>query len=110
MSETPNTNNADLRGTAYHEAGHCVMAVVHGLSIEYVTIVPDKGENALQQAMDGKVQLRCPTAPQSREERQTEIYGLLMVKYAGAICESAITGRPVDHQPLQPIITRRKAC
>lgn len=96
MADVPNTVDAALRGTAYHEAGHCVTAIVHGLGVEYVTIVPDKGENALRQAMDGKTQLRCPTAPQSTEERQAEINGLLMVQYAGALCESAITGKPVD--------------
>ena len=36
-----------LKGTAYHEAGHAVAALYHGLKFTYVTIIPDEQQGSL---------------------------------------------------------------
>jgi hypothetical protein len=96
MADTHTTSDADLRGTAFHEAGHCVTAIVHGLSIRYVTIVPGKRKSALGPIMSGRTLIRGPKLPQTIEQEHAESNSLLMVRYAGAFCESAAAGKPVD--------------
>jgi hypothetical protein len=86
----------DIRAVAYHEAGHCVVAVLYGRTIRYVTITPGKRQNARGQVMNGRVALRRPKLPQSLEQATVERRGYLLGCYAGMICESAITGKPVD--------------
>jgi hypothetical protein len=87
---------ADVRAVAYHEAGHCVVAVLYGRTIRYVTITPGKRKNARGQVMIGRVVLRRPKLPQSPEREKAELCGALMECYAGVICESAATGMPVE--------------
>jgi len=96
MADASNISDADLRGTAYHEAGHCVAAIIHGQTIRYVTIIPGKRKNARGQVMVGRMLIRRPKLPQSTEQKQAELNGHLMGCYAGIICESAATGKPVE--------------
>jgi ATP-dependent Zn protease len=92
----PNENDADLRATAYHEAGHCVAAICYGRTIRYVTITPGKRKNAQGQVMIGRTLIRRPRLPQSTEQKKAEVNAALMSSYAGVICESAAIGKSVD--------------
>jgi hypothetical protein len=100
MTDTPNTSDADLR-LAYHEAGHCVAALVYGITVRYVTITPSK--SAQGEARSGHASIRRPKTPPSAEQRKGEIYGDLKSMHAtlirclaGPVCESRFTRRPVD--------------
>lgn len=86
----------DIRAVASHEAGHRVVAVIYRRAIRSVTIIPGKRKNARGQVMDGRTALRRPTLPQSPERVEAELFGAFMQCYAGVICESAATGKPVD--------------
>lgn len=88
--------NAELWATAYHEAGHCVAGVVYGRPIRYVTINRGKRKNAQGQVMEGRTLFRHPPKVQSAAESKAFVEGALMSCYAGAICQAAFTGKPVD--------------
>ena len=91
-----NRTNVELRATAYHEAGHCVAGVVYGRPIRYVTINRGKRKNPQGQVMEGRTLFRHPPKVQSAEDSKAFVEGALMSCYAGAICQAAFTGKPVD--------------
>ena len=100
MAGIQNISEADLRATAYHEAGHCVAEIVYGRTLRYVTIIPGKRKNARGQVMAGRALFRRPRGVQSREQKKTDFTAALMGCYAGVICESAATGKPVDQSSI----------
>jgi ATP-dependent Zn protease len=91
-----NANHANLRGVAYHEAGHCVAAILCGRTIRYVTIIPAKRKNAQGRIMLGRTLMQPPRKALSTEQTNVEINCYLMNCLAGAVCESAATGKPVE--------------
>jgi hypothetical protein len=80
--------DADLRAAAYHEAGHCVVAVLHRLSIRYVTIVPGKRKDANGYINAGVTMLRKSRAASPCKLTKGE----MRILYAGAICQYLGTG------------------
>src|ERR1019366_1882104 len=101
MTDTPDTINVGLQATAYHEAGHCVAALIYGVSVRYVTITP--GKNAQGQATRGHASIRRPKVLSSAEQRKGDAYAdfksihATLIRYlAGPVCESRFTGKPVD--------------
>lgn len=76
-----------LTATAYHEAGHAVMAVSLGRLIQKVTIVPGKsqfGESRL-----GICELRKGRSKASKDEMEDQVLILL----AGMVAEAQFTGQ-----------------
>src|ERR1035437_2486014 len=94
MKDTANACDAGLRATAYQEAGHCVMAIRSGRTIRYVTMTP--GKNAMGQVTNGSTVIHRSNGVQSTEQEMANVGAALMCYYAGAICEAAATGKPVD--------------
>jgi ATP-dependent Zn protease len=47
VATTPERSDEELRATAYHEAGHAVITVVQGLTINKVSIVPGHDYNGI---------------------------------------------------------------
>ena len=93
---TPNRSESDIRATAYHEAGHCVAAILYGRTIRYVTIAPGKRKNRQGQVMVGRRLIRRVKVAPSAEQTKADVNAALIGCYAGGICESASTGRPVE--------------
>jgi ATP-dependent Zn protease len=76
-----------LTATAYHEAGHAVMAVSLGRLIQKVTIVPGKsqfGESRL-----GACELRKGRSKASKDTLEDEV----LVLFAGMVAEARFTGQ-----------------
>ncbi|TWU56620.1 ATP-dependent zinc metalloprotease FtsH [Rubripirellula tenax] len=77
----------DRMATAFHEAGHAVMAVLLGRSIQKVTIEPAKmmaGEKRL-----GSCQLQKKRAKSSNDWLEDEV----LILFAGMVAESHFTGK-----------------
>ena len=84
--ESPAADNA-LMLTAYHEAGHAVMALALGRLVDRVTIVPGKtqfGHSTLGQCKVQKTRARA-----SQDWLEDEMIILL----AGMVAESQLTGQ-----------------
>lgn len=103
--------DSELLGTAYHEAGHCVMEIIRGRSIRYVTIIPGKRKDEHGRIALGRVVVRRPKQPLSEDQIRNELNAELMSAYAGIICEEAATGRSAqaatflgDHEAVDKII------
>jgi ATP-dependent Zn protease len=45
MATTPERSDEELRATAYHEAGHAVIAIALGLTIKKVNIIKGQDYN-----------------------------------------------------------------
>ena len=76
-----------LRATAYHEAGHAVMAMFLGRAIQKVTIAP--GQSHLGTQRLGACHLQKGKSRGSHDYWEDEI----MIFLAGMVAESQITGR-----------------
>lgn len=85
--QVPGSSLADRTATAYHEAGHAVMAVMLGRSIEKVTISAAKLQTGGRRLGLCKVQ-KGRTKP-SKDELEDDVLILL----AGMVAESTVTGR-----------------
>lgn len=86
-SEPPETAAFGLTATAWHEAGHAVMAVSLGRSIEKVTISPSRlqtGGSRLGACMIQKGRVKA-----SSDQLEDDVLILL----AGMVAESRFTGR-----------------
>src|ERR1035438_6608623 len=101
MTDTPNTSNIDLHATAYHEAGHCVAALIYKLTVRYVTII--LGKDAQGRARPGHTSIRRPKSLSSAEQRNKDVHADLkgihanLIRYlAGPVCEARLIGKPVD--------------
>lgn len=90
MTDTPITNGSDLRARAYHEAGHCVAAILLRQPIRYVTITPGRCN---EQLMLGRMVRRIPRGARTIEQRTAERKAELVIYYAGPFCEFDATGR-----------------
>lgn len=77
----------ELRATAYHEAGHAVMALALGRLIDRVTIVPGKTQFGL--ATLGQCKVQKTRAKSSKDWLEDEMLILL----AGMVAESQFTGQ-----------------
>ncbi len=75
-----------LQATAYHEAGHAVMALVVGRLIDRVTIVP--GKTQFGHATLGQCKVQKTRARATRDWLEDEMLILL----AGMVAESQVTG------------------
>lgn len=106
-SEQRSQKNADRTATAYHEAGHAVMAIMLGRPIEKVSILPAKMQNGGGRLGHCKMQ-KGRTKP-SKDELEDDVLILL----AGMVAESHFTGRycPLgagqDLQTIERILANR---
>jgi plasmid stabilization system protein ParE len=71
-----------LRATAYHEAGHAVMALVLGRPIQKVTVAPNQNYLGACQIQKGRFK---PTKDWLEDE--------ILILFAGMVAESQVTGR-----------------
>ncbi len=79
---------SDRVETAYHEAGHAVIGLVHGITFERVTIVPD-AESL------GHVAPATPAEPATRAELDRLIDGNVCTTLAGPIAAAVYARRPL---------------
>lgn len=84
-AETPQPDRA-LQATAYHEAGHAVMALVLGRLIDRVTIVP--GKTQFGTATLGQCKIQKTRTKSSKDWLEDEMLILL----AGMVAEAQFTG------------------
>ncbi len=93
MSTSTNAPNEDppvnlaLRATAWHEAGHAVMAVSLGRSIEKVTISPAQLQNGRSRL--GICKIQKGRSRKSNDQLEEDV----MILLAGMVAESRVTGR-----------------
>ena len=81
----PNTDRANdpkLRATAYHEAGHAVMALALGRPIQKVTIAPNQNYRGACQIQKGRFK---PTKDWLEDE--------MLILFAGMVAEARVTGQ-----------------
>lgn len=76
-----------LKATAYHEAGHAVMALFLRRPIQKVTIAP--GQSAIGDQHLGACQIRKGPGKGSKDWFEEEV----MILLAGMVAESQITGQ-----------------
>lgn len=76
-----------LKATAYHEAGHAVMAMILGRAVQKVTIVP--GQSHLGAQRLGACHLQKGKSRSSHDFLEDEV----MILLAGMVAESQITGQ-----------------
>ncbi len=76
-----------LTATAYHEAGHAVMAVALGRLVQKVTIVP--GKSQLGETRLGRCEMKKGRAKASRNLLEDEV----LIFYAGMVAEARFTGQ-----------------
>jgi hypothetical protein len=86
MSEAE-ANAFALKATAYHEAGHAVMALFLGRPIQKVTIAP--GKSAIGDPHLGMCHIKKEPGKGSKDWFEDEI----MILLAGMVAESQITGQ-----------------
>jgi ATP-dependent Zn protease len=91
MSSSPAKKHYELQATAYHEAGHAVVALRLGLKFRHVTIKPDS---------DSLGHLKCDRHPKwfnpnidksDRTRMLTERH--IIVDFVGQIAEAKLLGR-----------------
>ncbi len=75
-------NDPKLRATAYHEAGHAVMALALGRAIQKVTIAPNQNYLGACQIQKGRFK---PTKDWLEDE--------MLILFAGMVAEAQVTGR-----------------
>lgn len=79
-------DSLELTATAYHEAGHAVMAVSLGRLIQKVTILP--GKSQFGQARLGLCELRKGRSKSSKDQLEDEV----LILFAGMVAEARFTG------------------
>lgn len=98
MVSTERDRVADERAaTAYHEAGHAVWRVNHGLVLRHVSLVPDDAAGTSGHVLGGSGDLARRFGAgawglRDRERAQQEI----MDCFVGQLAEARALGRPVD--------------
>lgn len=75
--------------SAYHEAGHALMAFVAGAEIQTVTIEPNRDDGPARYA---DIRMRWPTERFSDRELRTKV---VLVALAGPVAESIYQGEPL---------------
>ncbi|HIE98482.1 MAG TPA: cell division protein FtsH [Planctomycetes bacterium] len=86
-SEPSESNSTKLTATAYHEAGHAVMALILGRSIEKVTISPAQLQTGGFRL--GACRIQKGRFKASKDALEDDVLILL----AGMVAESHVTGR-----------------
>ena len=81
-SESTPPPNSKLEATAYHEAGHAVIALTLGRAVERVTIVPNQGYLGACHMQKTRVK---PTKDWLEDE--------ILILLAGMVAESRVTGQ-----------------
>ncbi len=82
----PETQSASMKATAYHEAGHAVMAVSLGRSIHKATIVSAKLQT-------GGVRLGAVKMDQGRSKASQDwLEDEVLILFAGMVAEAHFTG------------------
>lgn len=76
-----------LKATAFHEAGHAVMALILGRAISKVTVAPGQSHLGVQRL--GACHLQKGKAKSSQNFLEDEV----MILLAGMVAESQITGQ-----------------
>jgi hypothetical protein len=79
---TPPEADPRLNATAYHEAGHAVMALALGRPIHRVTVVPNQNYLGACQIQKGRFK---PTQDWLEDE--------ILILFAGMVAEAQVTGR-----------------
>ncbi|MBI5489932.1 MAG: M50 family metallopeptidase [Deltaproteobacteria bacterium] len=82
-----------LERTAYHEAGHAVMAVLQGRTFGDISIIPSEGTSGRVDgfALTQDQQIEIAAGPRRRLERH--VRSEIMIYYAGHVAESMRTGK-----------------
>lgn len=86
MSDSEPSVDPRLIATAYHEAGHAVMALVLGRPVERITIVPGKTHAGISTA--GRCQIQKGRFRPSKDELEDEV----LILFAGMAAEAQVTG------------------
>jgi hypothetical protein len=84
-------NTSQFEATAYHEAGHAVIAYVLGYRPQFVTIVPTldtAGHIIHPNPLDG-----CQRNPDSSDEARLRIESLITICFAGPIAQKRYNPR-----------------
>ena len=101
-NDQPDPASAQLTATAYHEAGHAVMALSLGRLIQKVTILPGKsqfGETRLGVCEIGKGD------PKLRKEfAEDEV----LILFAGMVAEARFTGQYCQTGATQDLLAIRR--
>ena len=112
MAEEPEKDLA-LIATAYHEAGHAVMAVSLGRPIEKVTITPSKSQIG---AMTSGLRLGVCKIQKGRSKPTKDwLEDEVMILYAGMVAESGFTkqycqiGAAQDLRQVRRLLERTRA-
>lgn len=83
-----------IERTAYHEAGHAVMAFIQKRAFRHVTIEPDTAEGSLGHVLFYEWSRKFNPELDKLTCRRTEILeGIIMTSLAGGLAEKIKTGR-----------------
>jgi hypothetical protein len=82
-----------LKQTAYHEAGHAVMAVWLRCRCLHVSIIPDENEGTLGHLLRGKLARVEPEPLEPSAKTRLQLERLVLVYLAGNAAEYLLTGR-----------------
>lgn len=93
---------SQILATAYHEAGHAVMALAFGCSVNKVTIVP--GRSWLGQHRLGVCELQKGRSANARNLLDDEI----VILFAGMVAEAHFTGRYCEVGAAEDLRTIRR--
>lgn len=91
------TVSPELIATAYHEAGHAVMAVLQGRLVHKLTIVP--GKSAFGHKRLGLCEMGKGRSKASRDHLEEEV----LILYAGMVAEAHFTGEYCEAGALQDL-------
>lgn len=80
--ESEHMTNHDRQATAFHEAGHAVVALALGRSLQKVSIAPNELRLGL-----------CKVAPGTSRPRQDFLEGEMQLLFAGIAAEAQFTGQ-----------------
>lgn len=96
--ETVDQSNLELKATAYHEAGHAVMANLLGRMVEKVTIVPGQMHSGVSRL--GACKIQKSRRKSSKDPMEDDVLILL----AGMVAESRVTGEYCLHGASQDLV------
>ncbi|MEZ6137342.1 MAG: cell division protein FtsH [Pirellulaceae bacterium] len=99
---SPSNAVLQLRATAYHEAGHAVMAVALGRSVQKVTVTPG-------QLQTGGVRLgACAMKKGRRKASDDPLEDEVLILMAGMVAESHFTGQYCQRGATQDLLHVRR--
>lgn len=101
-SDIAATPAQSLKATAYHEAGHAVMSIVLGRTIEKVTVSPAKLQSGGNRLGACKIQKGRTKASQDGLEDE------VLILLAGMVAESHFTGRYCQAGAAQDLMAVRR--